>query len=263
VPEPQPTVVRDVHGPVTVLRVNRPDVRNALDAPTLALLLRHLAEADASSDTRVVVLTGAGDKAFIAGADIAELAQRTMHTELGERARLMRDTCAMLETMGRPTVAAIHGYALGGGCEIALACDMRFASTDARLGLPEINLGLFPGGGGSQRLLRLCGRAVAAELMMTGAIVDADEAFRIGLVNRVVAPQDLLRVTLEVAERIASKSPFALRAIKDALRAGANSGQHEAILYENKLFALCMESEDKREGVAAYLEKRTPTFRGR
>lgn len=261
--EAEPTVLSEPHGPVLLLSVNRPAARNALDGPTLARLLGALVEADAAPHVRVVVLTGAGTKAFIAGADISELAGRSMYSELGERARLMRDTCTLLETMTKPTIAAINGFALGGGCEVALACDMRFASAEARLGLPEINLGLFPGGGGSQRLLRLCGRGVAAELMMTGEIIGAEEACRVGLVNRVVASDRLLPLTLEVAGRIAAKSPFALRAIKDSLRAGANAGQGEAILYENKLFALCMESEDKREGVAAFLEKRTPVFTGR
>lgn len=261
-PETQSSVLREAHGPVLALSVNRPGSRNALDAEILALLLRCLTEADASPDVRVVVLTGVGTKAFIAGADITELAKRSMYTELGERARLMRETCGMLETMSKPTIAAINGFALGGGCEVALACDMRFASTEARLGLPEINLGLFPGGGGSQRLLRLCGRGIAAELMMTGEIISAKEAWRIGLVSRLAPPADLMTVALDVATHIASKSAFALRAIKDSLRAGANTGQSEAILYDNKLFALCMESEDKREGVTAFLEKRTPVFKG-
>lgn len=261
--ESQPTVLRDEHGPVLVLSVNRPAARNALDAQTLALLLDSLIQADAAPQVRVVVLTGVGSKAFISGADIAELTTRSMYTELGERARLMRETCSMLETMSTPTLAAINGFALGGGCEVALSCDIRLASTDARLGLPEINLGLFPGGGGTQRLLRLCGRGVAAELMMTGDIIGAEEAWRIGLVNRLVARDDLLLAALDLAGRIASKSPFALRAIKDSLRAGANAGQNEAILYDNKLFALCMESEDKREGIAAFLEKRSPQFTGR
>jgi len=263
VSEASPCVLHEAHGPVLVLSVNRPSMRNALDAETLVRLLALLTEAEASADVGVVVITGVGTKAFIAGADITELARRTMYTELGERARLMRETCGMLENMGTPTIAAINGFALGGGCEVALSCDMRFASTDARLGLPEITLGLFPGGGGSQRLLRLCGRGVAAELMMTGDIVSAEEAWRVGLVNRLAVPADLMPLTLEVATRIAAKSPFALRAIKDSLRAGANAGLTEALLYDNKLFALCMESEDKREGVAAFLEKRPPLFRGR
>ncbi len=260
---PEPTVLLERHDPLVVLRFNRPAVRNALDAATLEHALQLLHDVDADPNARVLVLTGTGDKAFIAGADIQELARRTMHTELGRRARLMREVCNLLETMAKPALAAVNGAALGGGCEVALSCDMRFAASTAKLGLPEVNLGLFPGGGGTQRLLRLCGRAVAAELMMTGAIIDADEALRIGLVNRVIPPERLLPVVMNVGAMIASKSPFAIRAIKDALRAGANTGQAEGILYENKLFALCMESEDKHEGVTAFLEKRPPVFTGR
>ncbi len=248
---------------IALLTVNRPEVRNALNAESIAQLGERLREIEADPDLRAVILTGAGDKAFIAGADINELAHRTMHTELGARARLMRDTCALLETMSKPTIAAINGVAAGGGCELALACDIRLISASARIGLPEINLGIFPGGGGTQRLLRLCGRGVAAELMLTGRLVDAEEALRVGLVNRVLEASTLMPTAIEFADQMVSKSPFALAAIKELLRAGANSGQAEGILYENKLFALCMETADKAEGVRAFLEKRRPTFTGR
>jgi enoyl-CoA hydratase len=255
-------VLVDRQGPIAVLQFNRPELRNALDGPMLALTLQRLQQLDCDADVRVIVLTGAGDKAFVAGADITEMATRTMYTELGDRARLMRETCNTLETMSKPTIAAVNGYAFGGGCEVALACDMRLASATATLGLLEVNLGIMPGGGGTQRLLRLCGRAVAAELIMTGRVIDAEEALRVGLVNRVTPPDRLMEASLELARTIAAKSPFTLRGVKDALRAGANMGQTEGILYENKLFALCMETEDKREGVAAFLERRTAQFGG-
>lgn len=247
---------------VAVVTVNRPEVRNALNADAIAQLGERLREAESDAWIRAVVLTGSGDKAFIAGADIRELAARTLHTELGARARLMRDACSLLETMGKPTIAAINGAAAGGGCELALACDIRLISSAAKIGLPEINLGIFPGGGGTQRLLRLCGRGVAAELIMTGRLVTADEALRVGLVNRVVEPEALIPAALDLAAEIAAKPPLAVSLVKDALRAGANAGLTEGILYENKLFALCMETADKREGVAAFLEKRPPAFTG-
>lgn len=259
----EPTVLCTREGSVAIVTVNRPAVRNALNGPTLVRLGDCLRDAERDPDVRVVVLTGTGDKAFIAGADIGELAGRTMFTELGDRARLMRDVCTLLETMPKPTIAAINGVAAGGGCELALASDIRVASATAKLGLPEVNLGLFPGGGGTQRLLRLCGRGVAAELMMTGRFVDADEAHRLGLVNHVRPPAELMAFALELATAIAARAPFALAAIKDVLRAGANMGQNEAVLYENKWFALCMETADRREGVAAFLEKRPAVFTGR
>ena len=250
-------------GRVRVVSINRPEARNALNLETLRSLWRMLQELDEDAGCGAVIVTGSGDRAFVAGADIRELAERTLYTELGERSRVMRDICALLETTGKATIAAINGVALGGGLELALACDLRIASTHAKLGLPEINLGIFPGAGGPQRLLRLCGRGVAAELMMTGDLVTADEAMRLGLVNRVVAPDEVEVAAMALATRIAERSSFAIRAIKDSLRAGSNMGQSEAILYDNKLFALCMETEDKSEGVAAFLEKRSPRFVGR
>lgn len=246
-----------------ILTLDGPAVRNALSGGTLTALVDRLREAEHDPGVRVVVLIGAGEQAFSAGGDIRELPSRDMFTELGERARLMREACTLLETMPKPTVAAINGVAAGGGCELALACDIRVASATARLGLPEVNLGLLPGGGGTQRLLRLCGRGVAAELMMTGRLIDADEARRVGLVNHVRPLAELMPFVLDLAVTLAAKGPFALAAIKDALRAGANVGQAEGILYENKLFALCMETDDRREGVAAFLEKRAPAFKGR
>lgn len=246
-----------------VVTIDGPAVRNALSGPTLSLLCQRLREAEHDPAVRVVVLTGAGEQAFSAGGDIRELPSRDMYTELGERARFMRDACTLLETMPKPTIAAINGVAAGGGCELALSCDIRVAAASARIGLPEVNLGLFPGGGGTQRLLRLCGRGVAAELMMTGRLIDADEAHRVGLVNHVRPLVELMPFVFDLAVTLAAKAPLALAAIKDALRAGVNVGQAEGILYENKLFALCMETADRREGVAAFLEKRAPAFRGR
>ena len=233
---------------------------NALDRSTLGELrdrLQALAHAD---DARVVVLTGAGARAFVAGADIKYMSSLTV-LEARAWGGLGHSCALLLETMRKPTIAAINGFALGGGCELALACDLRYAATTAKLGQPEINLGIIPGWGGTQRLARVCGLGVAKELILTGRLVDAEEALRIGLVNAVHDP--VLDRAREVAELLASKSALALAYAKEAANL-ALQGTHEANLtQEASFFAMLFSTEDAREGMTAFAEKRDPVFKGR
>jgi enoyl-CoA hydratase len=232
---------------------------NALDRPTLEQLRDRLQELAHDAEVGVVMLTGSGDKAFVAGADIKYMSglsveEATAWGELGHRCT------QLLETMRQPTIAAIQGFALGGGCELALACDLRYASPGAKLGQPEINLGIIPGWGGTQRLARVCGIGVAKELILTGRIVDAEEALRIGLVNGVHDPAR--EKAREVAELLATKSPVALAAAKRATN-HVLQGQHAANLqHEAKEFGELFASKDAKEGLTAFAEKREPVFRG-
>ena len=245
-----------------VLTVNRPDALNALDLETLRSLHERLGELADDDEARVVVLTGAGDRAFIAGADIKYM-QGLGVLEAREWGGLGHACALLLETMRKPTIAAINGYALGGGCELALACDLRYAASTAKLGQPEINIGILPGWGGTQRLARVAGLGLARELILTGRTVDADEAERRGLVNAVYEPGELLEKTLETARLLASKSPLALAYAKEAANL-ALQGAHEANLtQEATFFALLFSSEDQKEGMAAFAEKREPRFSGR
>jgi enoyl-CoA hydratase len=233
---------------------------NALDRPTLEELRDRLRALAHDDDARVVVLTGAGEKAFVAGADIKYMSSLSV-LEARAWGGLGHSCALLLETMRKPTIAAINGFALGGGCELALACDLRYAATTAKLGQPEINLGIIPGWGGTQRLARVCGLGVAKELILTGRLVDAEEALRIGLVNGVHDP--VLDRAREVAELLASKSALALAYAKEAANL-ALQGSHEASLtQEASFFALLFSTEDAKEGLAAFAEKRDPVFKGR
>lgn len=246
---------------VALITINRPEKRNALNIQTReegAALLDELKDDDSVG---VVVITGAGDKAFIAGADIAEFAGRTAITQREVMKR--RSLFTAIDTFPKPIVAMINGYCLGGGCELALACDIRIASANAMFGQPEINLGIIPGGGGTQRLTRLVGEGKAMELILTGEIIDAQSAFNIGLVNHVVPLDQLRTKTLEIAKRIAEKGPVALRLAKEAVKLASRSNLDEGLQREVDLFALCFSTEDKDEGVKAFLEKRKPEFRGK
>jgi enoyl-CoA hydratase len=247
-------------GAVAIVTIDRQEALNALDVGTLTELrdrLRELADDDAA---RVVILTGAGEKAFVAGADIKYMSgldvdQAKQWGELGH------ETGRLLETMPKPTIAAINGFALGGGCELAAACDLRYAASSAKLGQPEVNLGIIPGWGGTQRLARLSGLGVAKELIFTGRIVDAEEALRIGLVNAVHDP--VLEKAHEVGKLLASKSPIALKLMKD-LTTRALGGDHGANLdAEGETFGELFSSSDAKEGLAAFVEKREPRFLGR
>jgi enoyl-CoA hydratase len=245
---------------VAVVTIDRPEAMNALDLATLTLLrdeLRRLADDDR---TLVVVLTGTGDRAFIAGADIKYMSGLGADEAMAWGA-LGHGVGRLLETMPKPTIAAVNGFALGGGCELALACDLRYASSTARLGQPEVNLGIIPGWGGTQRLARACGLGIAKELIFTGRTVDADEALRIGLVNDVGDP--VLDRALEIARLLAGKSPVALRTMK-ALANRALGGAHADNLgAEAESFAALFDTEDAKEGLTAFVEKRDPSFVGR
>ena len=247
---------------VAVVTFNRPKVLNALNGPTLVEFERVLLDLREDAAVRCVILTGAGARAFVAGADINELAQ---HTPSRGRDHALRGQGIfdLVEHFGKPVIAAINGYALGGGCELAMACTLRVAADTATLGQPEINLGIVPGYAGSQRLPRLVGKGRALELLLTGAHVSADEAWRIGLVNRVVPADRLMDEARALARELADKAPIAIRYILDAVNAGLDMPLAEAARYEATLFGLVASTEDMREGTRAFLEKRKPAFKGR
>jgi enoyl-CoA hydratase len=244
---------------VAVVTVDRQDALNALDVATLTDLRDRLRELAGDDDVRAVVLTGAGEKAFVAGADIKYMSGLDVD-EAKAWGALGHEAGELLETMPKPTLAAINGFALGGGCELALACDIRYAASNAKLGQPEVNLGIIPGWGGTQRLARVCGLGVAKELIFTGRVVDAEEALRIGLVNGVHDP--VLEKARETAALLASKSPVALRVMKQ-LANRALGGEHAANLAaEGDSFGEIFSSDDAKEGLTAFVEKREPVFRG-
>lgn len=254
-------LIVEKRGPVALVTVNRPDKLNALNVRTREEILEAFENLREERDIRVVVITGAGEKAFIAGADISEFVGKT---PLEER-EIMQKSRAFdaMEDFPKPVIAMINGYALGGGCELAMACDIRIASSKAKLGQPEIKLGIIPGGGGTQRLPRLIGEAKAMELILTGDMIDADEALRLGLINYVVAPDQLEARTMELANKIAEMSPIALQMAKKSVKNAARLGLVAGLEAETDLFILCFTSEDKEEGVRAFLEKRKPVFKGR
>ena len=247
---------------VAVVTVDRAEALNALSLELLRELRDRLQELAADEETRAVVLTGAGERAFVAGADIAYM-RGLSALEAREWGALGHATALLLEEMPKPTLAAVNGFALGGGCELALACDLRFAARTARLGQPEVNLGIIPGWGGTQRLARVCGLAFAKELILTGRTVDAEEAERRGLVNAVHEPEELMPKTLERARLLASRGSVALRLAKEATNRALQGAHGQNLAHEADLFALGFASEDQREGMAAFLEKREPDFRAR
>ncbi len=252
----------DRDGAVTVLTINRPDKRNALNTDTVDELRRALLELRRDAAVRVIVITGAGDKAFVAGADINELAVQTPVSGR-EHGRTGQHVFDLIEHLGKPVIAAINGVALGGGCELAMACTLRIAADTAKLGQPEINLGIMPGYAGTQRLPRLVGKGRALELMLTGDAIPAQEAWRIGLVNRVVPAADLLAEARKLAQALASKAPIAMRYIIDAVNQGLDMSLGEAQVYEATLFGLVSTTDDMREGTRAFLEKRKAEFKGK
>jgi enoyl-CoA hydratase len=249
-------------GAVATVTVNRSKVLNALSTQTLDELRRAILALKYDDGIRVVIVTGAGDKSFIAGADINELSQQTPigGRELALRGQHVFD---LVENMGKPVIAAINGYALGGGCELAMACTIRIAADTAKLGQPEINLGIIPGYGGSQRLSRLVGRGRALELLLTGDQITAAEAYRLGLVNRVVTGANLMGEARKLAQALAAKAPIAVRYIIDAVNKGLQMPLPEAQVFEATLFGLVAATEDMREGTKAFLEKRKAEFKGK
>jgi enoyl-CoA hydratase len=247
---------------VATLTIHRPGALNALDPETLTELDAAVAVLAADPEVRAVVLTGAGEKAFVAGADIAVM-QGMDPAGARELARLGHRLCRRIERAPKVFIAAVNGYALGGGCELALACDLRFAAESARFGQPEINLGIIPGFGGTQRLPRLVGRGRALELLLTGEMIDAREAHRLGLVNRVLPPGELLGAARATARQIAAKGMAAVRLCKEAVDNGLEMDLSRAADYEAELFALCFATADQKEGMRAFLEKRRPVFRDR
>ena len=247
---------------IAYITFNRPKVLNALNRKTIVELEHALLDAHDDATVRVLILTGAGEKAFVAGADINELAQQTPVN--GKEFSLFgQSVLHLLETMGKPSICAINGFALGGGCEVALACSIRLASKTAKLGQPEVRLGIIPGYGGSQRLARLCGKGMAHELCLTGEMITAEEALRIGLVNHIYEPAELLPAAETLAKKIIEKAPWAVKYCMEAIERGIEMPQEEGLFLEATLFGLCCATEDMREGTKAFLEKRAAAFQGK
>ncbi|HUF50067.1 MAG TPA: enoyl-CoA hydratase-related protein [Longimicrobiales bacterium] len=254
-------VTRESDG-VAIVTIDRPDKLNALNAETVRQLDDAVRELAADQAVRALILTGAGEKAFVAGADIGELSR--MGPVDGVRvSRAGQDTFRMLERLPKPAIAAVNGFALGGGLELALACHIRIASSKAKFGLPEVKLGIIPGYGGTVRLARLVGRGRATELMLTGEMIDAGEAYRIGLVNRVEEPAALLDAARELARRIVANGPLAIAFALEAVDRGMSTTIDDAQILESNLFGLLASTSDMREGMAAFLEKRQAQFQGR
>ncbi len=254
-------VLSENRGAVALITMNRPEKRNALSSAMRADFVAALDAAVRDVSVRAVVVTGAGDKAFVAGADIGEFEGRTAVDQW----RVMK-SASMFEAIERspkPVIAAVNGFCLGGGMELALACDIRIASANAKFGQPEVNLGIIPGGGGTQRLPRVVGLGAALRMILTGELIDATEALRLRLVEEVLPPEQLMPRAVQLADLIASKSPVAIAAAKEATRASLNMSLDDGMKLETALFQLCFSSEDKAEGVRAFLEKRAANFTGR
>ncbi|HZY98827.1 MAG TPA: enoyl-CoA hydratase-related protein [Candidatus Baltobacteraceae bacterium] len=256
-------ILVSVEAPVAIVTLNRPSVLNALRGALLAELSVALVELDAHPDVRAVIITGAGEKAFAAGADISELNALASASAGADQARMGQSLTRQIERMRKPVIMAINGFALGGGCELAMAGDIMIASENAKFGQPEVNLGLIPGYGGSQRTTRLVGKGMAMYLCLTGEIVDAQEALRIGLVQKVVPQAELLNAARRIASTIASKAPLAIAACKRVVNNGAHLSIDDALELEALEFGTLVDTEDIKEGTCAFLEKRKPTWKGK
>jgi enoyl-CoA hydratase len=255
------TITVEKRGAVAVLTINRPDKLNALNKDVHREGVAALDELRRDNEVRVLVITGAGEKSFIAGADISEFKGQTPVTQRD----LFNEKTFFnsLDTFPKPVIAMINGFCLGGGCELALACDLRVCSENARFSQPEINLGIMPGGGGTQRLTRLIGEGRSMEMILTGDMIDAATAYKFGLVNHVHPAAELEAETMKLAEKIAEKAPIALQLCKEAVKFASRSNLDEGLRREVDLFAICFSTEDKQEGVSAFLEKRKPSFQGK
>jgi len=254
------TLLVEIKDAIATITVNRPSAMNAMTHATVQELAVAVQELSASAAVRAVIITGAGEKAFIAGGDIAML-RELGPVEARELALLAHGVCTAIEQSPKPFIAAVNGYALGGGCELAMSCDMRIAAEHARFGQPEISIGTLPGFGGSQRLPRLVGKGKALEMILTGDMIDAQEAWRIGLVNKVVPQSELMAVTRALAAKLAGKSRSAMKFCKEVVTNGLEMDLDRACRYEADLFALSFATADRQEGMAAFLEKRVPDFK--
>jgi enoyl-CoA hydratase len=254
------TLLTEAHDGIGVITVNRPDVRNAMNRRVMEEMRAVLDRFREDAGVGAVVFTGAGERAFVAGADIGELRDRTMLDGLAAKMQRLYDE---IESLEKPTIAAVNGYAFGGGCELAMACDIRIAAQHARFGLPETSLSIIPAAGGTQRLARLIGKGRAVEMILTGRPVDAEEALNIGLVSRVVPQEGLMNAAREIAGQILSKGPLAVRLAKLAVQSGFETDQRTGQIIERLAQTVLYASEDKREGTSAFVEKRTPKFKGR
>ena len=255
-------VLVEKSGAIATVTVNRPKVLNALNEKTLTELAAAFDALEADASVRLLVVTGAGEKAFVAGADINELAKMEA-LQAKDKAFFGQQVFARLERSSKPSIAMINGFALGGGCELALACTLRTASRGAKLGLPETSLGIIPGYGGTQRLARIAGPGVAREWVLTGEVVSAEDAWRVGVVNRLFAPEELREGTLALAATILSRGPVAIRLALETIRRGLGTTQADGEVIEADMFGLASTTADMREGMAAFLEKRKPSFQGR
>lgn len=255
------TITVEKRGRVAVMTINRPDKLNALNNKVHSEGVNALDELRRDDDVRVLVITGAGEKSFVAGADISEFEGKTPVTQRDSFHE--RSLFNSIDTFPKPVIAMVNGFCLGGGNELAMACDIRMASENARFSQPEINLGIMCGGGGTQRLPRLVGEGRAMEMALTGDMIDAATAERFGLVNHVFPPDQLEAETMKLAEKIAEKAPIALQLSKEAVKFASRSNLDEGLRREVDLFAICFSTEDKKEGVAAFLEKRRPEFQGK
>lgn len=255
-------LLREIKDLVAYLAINRPEVRNAMNNALVDEFRKAIDEIEGEEGVRVMVITGTGDKAFMSGADIKELAERDII--LGrEHTRQRQELYERIENLNVPVIAAINGYAIGAGLELALACTFRIASEKARFAASEVKLGIIPGGGGTQRLARTVGKTKAMEMVLLGDMIDAQEAYRVGLVNKVVPADLLMEEAMSWAEKIKALPKLAVQYAKEALLRGVNFGLDQGLAHESYLFALACSTEDKREGVAAFLEKRSPNFVGR
>jgi enoyl-CoA hydratase len=261
-PQPFENIRYEVRNQIAYVTIARPKVLNALNMATMAELFRAFTAFKDDSNARVAILTGEGEKAFIAGADINELAKLS-GVEAKEYASRGQATLDLIENCGKPVIAAINGFALGGGCETAMACSMRFASENAKLGQPEVKLGIIPGYGGTQRLPRLVGKGLANQLVLSGEMISAQEAARIGLVNEVVPAADLMARCEAIAQKIIANSPIAIQYCLEAVNKGMEMPLREGLFLEASLFGVCASTEDKAEGTKAFLEKRVAKFTGK